>query len=96
VQRIAYDVYIDRVNDDFALSLQGKIGAAALKALQGDVEDAVNTVMTSAEELSSFRCYVDPGQDPIGTGKTVVRLNVQPRGYFKMIEVELGLVKSQE
>jgi hypothetical protein len=95
VQRIAYDVYLDSVNDDFELNLQGKIGPAALKALQGDVEDAVNTIMTSAGELSSFRCYVDPEQDPIGTGKTVVRLNAQPRGYFKMIEVELGFVKAQ-
>ena len=95
VQRIAYDVYLDRVNDDFGLSLQGKIGPAALKALQGDVEDAVNAVMTSAGEISSFRCYVDTEQDPISTGKTVVRLNVQPRGYFKTIEVELGFVKAQ-
>ena len=95
VQRIAYDVYLDRINDDFELSLQGKIGAATLKSLQGDVEDAVNTVMTSAGELSSFRCYVNPDQDPIGTGKTVIRLNVQPRGYFKVIEVEMGFVKSQ-
>jgi hypothetical protein len=95
VQRIAYDMYLDYINDDFALSLKGKIGVAALKSLQGDIEDVVNTVMTSAEELSSFRCYVDPEQDPIGTGKTVVRLNVQPRGYFKTIEVELGFVKSQ-
>jgi hypothetical protein len=95
VQRIAYDVYLDRVNDDFALSLTGKMGVAALKSLQGDVEDAVNTIMTSAGELSSFRCYVDPDQDPIGTGKTIVRLNAQPRGYFKVIEVELGFVKAQ-
>jgi hypothetical protein len=95
VQRIAYDVYLDRVNDDFALSLKGKMGVAALKSLQGDVEDAVNTIMTSAQELSSFRCYVDPEQDTIGTGKTIVRLNVQPRGYFKIIEVELGFVKAQ-
>ncbi|MDR3350705.1 MAG: DUF2586 family protein [Prevotellaceae bacterium] len=96
VQRIAYDVYLDRINDDFELSLQGKISASALKALQGDVEDAVNVVMTSAGELSSFRCYVDPEQDPISTGKTVIRLNVQPRGYYKEIVVELGFVKAQQ
>ncbi|MDR3133231.1 MAG: DUF2586 family protein [Prevotellaceae bacterium] len=96
VQRIAYDVYLDSVNDDFELSLKGKIGPAALKALQGDVEDAVNTIMASSGELSSFRCYVDPEQDTIGTGKTVIRLNAQPRGYFKEIEVELGFVKTQE
>jgi hypothetical protein len=95
VQRIAYDVYLDSVNDDFELNLQGKIGPAALKSLQGDVEDAVNTIMKSASELSSFRCFVDPTQDTVGTGKTVIRLNVQPRGYHKMIEVELGFVKAQ-
>jgi hypothetical protein len=95
VQRIAYDVYLDRINDDFELSLTGKLGPAALKSLQGDVEDAVNTVMKSAGELSSFRCFVDPAQDTIGTGKTVVRLSAQPRGYYKIIEVELGFVKAQ-
>ena len=96
VQRIAYDIYIDRINDDFALSLSGKLGAAALKSLQGDIEDAVNAIMTSAEELSSFRCFVDPDQDTVSAGKTRIQLKAQPRGYFKEIEVELGFSKTIE
>ena len=96
VQRIAYDIYLDRVNDDFGLDLNGKMSAATLKSLQGDVEDAVNTVMTAANELSSFRCFVDANQDTIATGKTFVQLGAQPRGYFKQIEVQLGFRKTQQ
>lgn len=95
VQRIAYNVFAQRINDDYALSPEGKIGVAELKSLQGSIEDAINPTMVSGGELSSFACYVDPNQDPIAAGKIVVKLKAQPRGYHKHIEVELGFVKSQ-
>lgn len=94
VQRIAYDVYVDYLNDDFMLSRDGKIGAAELKNLQGDIEEAIRAVMVSNNELSGFGCYVDPTQDPISAGKTAVVLRAQPRGYHKMIEVSLGFTKA--
>lgn len=95
VQRIAYSVYAQRINDDYALSLEGKVGIAELKGLQGSIEDAINPTMVGSGELSSFTCYVNPDQDPIAAGKIVVNLKAQPRGYHKNIEVELGFVKSQ-
>ena len=95
IQRIAYSVYAQRINDDYALSPEGKVGVAELKGLQGSIEDAINPIMVGSGELSSFTCYVNPDQDPIAAGKIVVNLKAQPRGYHKNIEVELGFVKSQ-
>ena len=94
VQRIAYDVYVDYMNDDFMLSRDGKIGAAELKNLQGDIEEAIRATMVSNNELSGFECYVDPTQDPISAGKTMVVLRSQPRGYYDMIEVSNGFTKA--
>lgn len=94
VQRIAYDVYVDYLNDDFMLSRDGKIGAAELKNLQGDIDEAIRAVMVSNNELSGFECYVDPTQDPMSAGKTEVVLRPQPRGYHEAIEVSLGFTKA--
>lgn len=94
VERIAYDIFSEKVNNDFALSPQGKIGADELKSLQGGISDAVKAQMVSSNEVSAFECYIDPEQDVIATGKTIIQLRVQPRGYHKIIEVQLGFTKT--
>jgi hypothetical protein len=96
VERIAYDVYLDFVNDDYQVDASGKIGSAELKRLQGGVEDRVNAEMTAAGEISSFRCIVDAAQDVLTTGQTKVQLRTQPRAYHKEIVVEVGFTKTQE
>ncbi|BDD11653.1 hypothetical protein FUAX_40850 (plasmid) [Fulvitalea axinellae] len=96
VQRIAYGVYLDFVNDDYAVDRGGRISPGELKRLQGKIDDAVNQAMTANGEISAFGSYVDAGQDTLGTGKTEVRLSVLPRSYHKNIEVNLGFAKSLE
>lgn len=94
VERLAYDVYLDFVNDDYSVTAQGNPSPAALKNMQGSIEDVVNQVMTSANEISGFQAYVNPVQDVVGTGEIKVELNVQPRAYYKTIKVVLGFVKT--
>ena len=96
VQRLAYDVYLDFVNDDYETTASGNPSPAALKSMQGSIEDVVNQVMTAANEISGFKAYVNPIQDVIGTGKITVELNIQPRAYYKTIKVVLGFVKTLE
>jgi len=95
-QRIAYDVYLNFVNDDYAVDAAGQISPAELKRLQGSIDDAVNQLMVNTGELSAFKSYVDPSQDTLATGITKVKLAAQPRAYHKMIEVELGFTQTIE
>jgi hypothetical protein len=96
VQRIAYAVYLEFVNDDYQVSPSGGISIGELKRLQGQIDDAVNQTMTAADEISGFASYVDPAQDTLATGQTRVKLKVQPRGYHKELVVEMGLTKTFE
>ncbi len=90
VQRIAYEVFSDFVNDDYAVDADGQISITELKRLQGGIDDAVNQQMTAAGEISGFASFVDPIQDTLSTGQTKVKLMVQPRAYHKEIVIELG------
>lgn len=92
VQRIAYDVYLDFVNDDYAVDASGNISPGELKRLQGDIDDRVNTQM--AGEISGFQSNVPPDQDVLSTGTTNVSLRTQPRAYHKNIEVEIGFTQT--
>jgi hypothetical protein len=94
VERLAYDVYLDFVNDDYSVTAEGNPSPVALKSMQGSMEDVVNQVMTSANEISGFQAYVNPVQDVVGTGVIKVELNVQPRACYKTIKVVLGFVKT--
>lgn len=94
VQRIAYDVYLDFVNDDYAVDADGNIGIEELKRLQGKIDDNVNQIMVSGGEISGFASEVPAGQDVLGTGITRVILNVQPKAYHKQIVVEQGFTKT--
>jgi hypothetical protein len=96
VQRLAYDVYLDFINDDYAVTPEGNPSPVALKSMQGSIDDVVSQVMTAANEISGFQAYIDPVQDVIGAGEIRVELNVLPRAYYKTIKVVLGFVKKLE
>ncbi|MCT4647568.1 MAG: DUF2586 family protein [Carboxylicivirga sp.] len=96
VERTAYTAFLDFVNDDYQVDAKGRISIGELKRLQGKIDDAVNTTLGAANEISGFASFVDPAQDVLGTGQTVVKLNTQPRAYHKNIVVEIGFVKTLE
>jgi hypothetical protein len=96
VQRIAYEVYLEFVNDDYQVSPSGGISVSELKRLQGGIDDAINAAMTAPQEISGFQSFVDPNQDTLATGQTVVKLATQPRAYHKDIVIESGFTKTLE
>lgn len=96
IQRLAYDVYLDFVNDDYSVEADGSINPAELKRLQGQIDDRVNGQMTTAGEISGFRSLVDAEQDVLATGQTKVQLKVRPKAYHKEIVVEIGFEKTSE
>lgn len=96
VQRIAYEVYLEFVNDDYAVAPDGSISVGELKRLQGKIDDAVNQNMTAANEISGFKSFVDPAQDVLSTGQTRVKLLAQPRAYHKELIVEIGFTQTLE
>lgn len=92
VQRLAYDVFLGFVNDDYETEPDGTMSPVELKRLQGDIDDTVNSEMVG--EISGFRSEVPLVQDV--AGQTKVILKVRPRDYHKYIEVELGFEKTSE
>lgn len=88
--RLVYQSYINELNDDIQLTEEGKLSPATAKYYQGLVENAVNSNMTAAEELSSFSAFVDINQNVLSTGKIVIRCSAVPKGYSQEIKVVLG------
>lgn len=94
--RIAYDTMLDMLLDDIECNTDGTIQTAVAKSWQQTVENAINRQMTANGELSTgddgsgAEVYVDESQNLISTSKVVVTLKVQPRGYARYIDVNLG------
>ncbi len=94
--RIAYDTMLDMLLDDIECNTDGTIQTAVAKSWQQTVENAVNQQMTASGELSAdesgtgAKVYIDETQNLISTSKVVVTLKVQPRGYARYIDVNLG------
>jgi hypothetical protein len=85
---IAYQTYVEELNDEVVIDAQGRISVPVIKYLQSKIETAVNQGM--AGEISSFSAYIDAGQNVLSTGKIIVKAAVVPVGYTKTIEVLLG------
>lgn len=87
---VSYATLIEKINDEVPISETGNIQPAIVKSWQNDVENAVNTLMTSRGEISNFKATIDPNQDIVSTGELVIQLQVQPVGYAKTITANIG------
>lgn len=85
---IAYQTYVEELNDEVVIDAQGRISVPVIKYLQSKIETAVNQGMVG--EISSFSAYIDASQNVLSTGKVTVKAAVVPVGYTKTIEVLLG------
>jgi hypothetical protein len=97
--RIAYLAMLDQVQDEIALTADGKISAAVCKNMETIMESAIINEMTSKGNLSTdpddpndtgVQAYVDPNQRVVSTSRLDASLRVRPYGYSKYIEVGLG------
>lgn len=87
---IAYDTYLDELNDDVETDEDGSITTTAAKELQGLIENAIDQAMTANEEISYVNAFVDDTQNIVSTNKVEVVLGIGKKGYLSEITVKLG------
>ena len=97
--RIAYLAMLDQVQDEIAVTSEGKIAAAVCKNMETIIASAIINQMTSVGNLSTdpedsndtgVVVYVNPNQNVVATSRLNASLRVRPYGYSKYIEVDLG------
>ena len=89
--RIAYQVYVQELLDDFVLE-QGKLPTAIIKAFEQRIKKQLDLQMTNNGEVSSVIPTIDPKQDVIATSELKVKLDIEPVANAKKITVDLGFV----
>lgn len=87
---IAYQTYVNELNDDIETDEDGTITATAAKELQSLIEDAIDAAMTANGEISYVSAFVDETQNIVSTNKITVALGIGKKGYLGEINVELG------
>jgi hypothetical protein len=87
---LAYDTFVNEVDEDIEINADGTLPASYLKSLQGDIEKIINTSMVAEGELSSVICTIDPTQNVLSTDKLSVSIQAIPQGYTSTIDIEIG------
>jgi hypothetical protein len=87
---IAYDTYVNEINDDVETDEDGSITTTAAKELQGLIQNAVDQAMTANGEISYANAFVDDTQNIVSTNKVEVVLGIGKKGYLQEIVVKLG------
>ncbi len=87
---IVYNTLVENLSDEIPMTDSGKIHPAIIKNWQTDVESQLEGLMVAKGKLSNVSCFIDDKQDVLATDKVVVSVKLQPVGYAKMIEVEIG------
>ncbi len=88
--RVAYQVYINEVNDELAINDDGTLSPAVVKHFQGLIENAIGLQMTANGNISGARAFVDEKQNVLQTGTLTVELKLLPVGYTEEIVVNMG------
>ena len=103
--RVAYTTMLNELNDEIAITSDGKIAAPACKAIENKLRSAVVNQMTSVGNLATdvsdpndlgVTVFIDPDQNILATSRLQVKLRIRPFGYAKYIEVDLGFQTSNE
>ena len=89
--RIAYQLYVRELLDDFVLE-NGKLPVALIKAFEQSIKKQLDLQMTNNAEVSSVTALIDPNQDVIATSELRVTLNIEPVGTARKITVDLGFI----
>ncbi len=89
---ITYLTYVEEVEDEIDVDENGKIEGATLKALQAEIENQIELQMIGNREASNVTALINPNQNVIATSDLDISLGIQPKGYKKMINIDLGLI----
>ncbi len=87
---ITYDTLLQELNDEIPMTESGQIHPAIIKNWQTNVEAQLQGLMVVKGKLSSAACFIDDNQNVLANDKILVKLKLQPVGYAKTIEVEIG------
>jgi hypothetical protein len=87
---LAYQTYIEEVNDEVPINEDGTLSASYVKALQAKIENVINQTMTAKGEISGVKAYIDPTQKVQQTNELNISISILPVGYAKYINVTLG------
>ena len=95
--RIAYITMLQSLIDEIELNEDGTMQQPVLKSWQAAVEDAINSQMSAAGELSvvngsGCKFFIDPQQNVLATSKVQGSLRVRPYGYARDIIVNVGFL----
>lgn len=100
--RVAYNTMLDELLDEIEVNEDGTMQPAVVKSWEQTVVNALNSQMTVDGELCATDaapegavCYIDEKQNVVSTGKVKATIKVNPYGYGRMIDVELGFNVSQ-
>ncbi len=91
VMLLAYQTYIEEVNDEVPINADGTISTSYVKALQAKIENVLNETMTLKGEISGAKAYIDPAQNILATNELNINLSILPVGQAKYINITLGL-----
>ncbi|MCL2245849.1 MAG: DUF2586 family protein [Lentimicrobiaceae bacterium] len=90
VLKIAYNVYVEELDDDVPMTASGNIEAAVCGYLKNKIENQVNGNM--ADEISSFSAFIDPEQNLLSGAPLEISLSIVPMAYLSEIKVTIGFV----
>lgn len=89
---IAYQVYIEEIDDEILVTPEGLIHPGLIKTWEGNIYNAVKEQMLAGKELSDFTAFIDPTQNVISTNELEIILRPTPVGYSSDIEVKIGFL----
>jgi hypothetical protein len=88
VLKIAYNTYVEEIDDDVPMTEAGEIEPAVCGFLKSKIENQVNGNM--ADEISKFSASIDPKQNLLSGMPFEVLLSIIPKGYLGEIKVTIG------
>ena len=92
VQILAYQTFVNEVDDEVPINTDGTLDAGFCKWLSTQMENQVNNTMTANGEISSVSCYINPAQNILATNTLAVTIGIVPVGYATVINITLQFV----
>jgi len=87
---IANDTLTEELSDEVPVTDEGTIHPAIIKSYQGNIENQINALMVQVGKLQGVQVIIDENQSILTNNKFLVKLLLQPVGYAKQIEVNIG------
>ncbi len=88
--RVAYQVYVNELNDELAINDDGTLSPSVVKYFEGLIDNALGAQMVANGNISNAKAFVDEKQNVLQTGKLTVEVKLLLVGYSEEIIVNMG------